>query len=240
MSSLSNPKTVAATIALALAATSASAEMVTIYDGAFSRVPAEAIVGAAPGRSVAAHCQSGGVTSDNNWQDATAHLILRQDATSSDVTVSMENGRPDTLYTIWLMLAGKTADGDSFGGNPLMKGGATALVPTTHIAEAVRLIDAPSTEAMNGFTTDASGRGSVQLTLDFPIVGGAYPFQRYDGFDVSNATFNRDKARPVPVAITGKSAGAPFTLRLASHCGDNLHNGLVPGQHEAWFNWLAD
>ena len=224
--------------ALLMAATSASAEMVTLYDGAFARHPADATVGAAPGRSVIGHCQIDG--QGETWSEASAHLTLKQDATSSQVTVAMENGRPDTLFTIWLMLAGKTAEGKGFGGNPLMKTGATALVPTSLLAEAVEIMKNPNSEAPNGFMTDADGNGSVTVDVDFPIVNGAYPFQRFEGFDATDPAYNREDPRIVPVAITGASSGAPFTLRLISHCGDNLHNGLVPGRHEAWFNWLSE
>lgn len=224
--------------AMLMAATSASAEMATLYDGSFTRHPADGTVGAAPGRSVIGHCQIDGA--GETWADATAHLVLKQDATSSEVTVTLKEGRPDTLYTIWLMLAGKTAEGESFGGNPLMKTGATALVPTSLLAEAVEIMKSPNSEAPNGFMTDAKGSGSVTVELDFPVVNGAYPFQRFEGFDANDPAYNRDTPKAVPVAITGASSGAPFTLRLISHCGDNLHNGLVPGRHEAWFNWLSE
>jgi len=230
----------AISVAALLAATAASADMATLYDGAFTRVSPDAAVGAAPGRSVAEHCQANGHTSPDGWAAATGHLTLKQNATSSEVTVSVTDARPDTLYTIWLMLAGKTQDGESFGGNPIMKSGATALVPTSLLEEAIEIMKSPSQEASNGFTTDADGNGSVRIALDFPIVGGAYPFQRFAGFDATDPAFTRSPARAVPVAITDKSTGAPFTLRIASHCGDNLHSGLVAGQHEAWFNWLAE
>lgn len=214
-------------LAILMAATSVSAEKVTLYDGPFLRVPAER----ASGRSVAAHCQHDPATSPDHWADATSHLVLTQDATSSEVTVRMENARPETLYTIWLMLA---------GGSPIVKAGATALVHSSDLPEAVEIMQSPRTEATNGFTTDENGDGSVTLVLDFPIVGGAYPFQRFVGFDPENPAFNQEKPRAIPVAIPDASSGVPFTLRLASHCGDNLHNGLVAGQHEPWFDWLAE
>ncbi|MEM1264406.1 MAG: hypothetical protein AAGI50_00120 [Pseudomonadota bacterium] len=212
------------------ASASSPTGMQTLYDGAFTRHATDAI-----GR-----CHVDGNRSATGWAEATAHLTVSQDATSSVVTVSMENGRPDTLFTIWLMLAGKDAAGESFGGSPIIKTGATALVPTTLLEEAIHIMKNPNSTASNGFTTDADGNGSVTVALDFPLIGGAYPFQRYEGFDPADPAFTRETPRAVPVPIPGKSAGAPFTLRLASHCGDNLHNGLVAGQHEPWFNWLAD
>ena len=221
-----------ASSAMLLAATSASAEMVTLYEGAFTRIPA--------GEKVAEHCQVDGYRSADSWAGATSQLKLKQDATSSEVTVTMENARPDTLFTIWLMLAGKTPAGESFGGSSLMKSGTTPLIATADLSEAVAILKSPRTEVTNGFITDTAGNGSVTLNLDYPIVGGAYPFQRFDGFDATDPAYTQDIPQAIPVAITGKSAGAPFTLRLASHCGDNLHDGLVAGQHEPWFDWLAD
>lgn len=199
----------------------------TLYDGPFARVPAER----ENGRSVAALCQIDGNTSPDHWADARADLVLTQNATASEVTVTVEGARPDTLFTIWLMLA---------GGSPLMQTGATALIHSDDMAEAVELISAPTNVATNGFTTDSDGNGSITLTLDYAIVGGAFPFQRYEGFDAENAAFTRDEPRAIPVAIADAATGAPFTLRLASHCGDNLHNGLIAGQHEPWFDWRAE
>lgn len=236
MSSLSNRTAFLASAAILATITSTAASFAvgvqtstftTLYDGAFARVPAERETG----RSVAAHCQIGAQTSPDHWADAKARLVLSQNATASEVTVTVEDARPDTLYTIWLMLA---------GGSPLMEAGATALIHSDDLPEAVELMGAPDTVATNGFTTDADGNGSITLTVDYPIIGGAFPFQRYEGFNAENTAFTREDPRAIPVAIADAASGAPFTLRLASHCGDNLHNGLVAGQHEPWFDWRAE
>lgn len=218
--------TVASTAA-SFAVGAQSSGFTTLYDGPFARVPAERETG----RSVAAHCQIDGAAAPDHWADARAELVLSQSATASEVTVTLESARPDTLFTIWLMLA---------GGSPLMEAGATALIHSDDLAAAVDLMGAPDTVASNGFTTDADGNGHITLTLDYPIVGGAFPFQRYAGFDAENEVFTRDAPRAIPVAIADAATGAPFTLRLASHCGDNLHNGLIAGQHEPWFDWRAE
>lgn len=217
---------VLAATAMPLLAAATSEHMNTLFDGPFLRVPAER----ESGRSVAAHCQIDGATSSEHWADARANLLLRQDGAMTEVTVAVEDARPDTLFTIWLMLE---------GGSPLMKTGATALIHSDDIAEAVDLMAAPSHEATNGFVTDADGNGSVTLLLDYTIIGGAFPFQNYAEFDAGNPAFSRDTPRPEPTRIANARDGVPFTLRLASHCGDNLHNGLVAGQHEPWFDWLA-
>lgn len=193
-----------------------AAEMTSIYDGAFPRFPAD------------------------NWADAAAHLTIRQSAVASEVTVVLENARPDTLFTLWVRPMGKTPDGAMFGGNPLMKIPGVAMIPATELPRAVAMIKSPSGNASNGFMSDANGNGSVTLKVDFPIVGGAYPFDRFQDFDAQNAVYNQTPPRAIPVAVVGKAAGAPFTIRLTSHCADNLSHRLVAGPHEAWFDWLAD
>ncbi len=213
-------------IATVSAASAAPGAMDLLYDGAFERVPAVR----EKGRSVAEHCQIDGAMSPEHWDGATSTMQLFQGPTASKVVIAVENARPDTLFTVWLMLA---------GGSPIMEAGATALVPTSDLGTFTDTVNVPNNEAKNGFTTDAQGNGSLTLELDFPIVGGAYPFQRFEGFDPENPIFTREAPKAVPVAISDAETGAPFTLRLASHCGDNLHNGLVAGQHEPWFDWLA-
>ncbi len=209
------------------AVSAAPGSMDLIFDGQFDRFPAVR----EKGRSVAAHCQIDGSPAENHWDAATGSLRVFQGSTASKVEISVENARPDTLFTVWLMLA---------GGSPMMEAGATALIPSSALPAFAAMVDAPSNEATNGFMTDENGNGSLTLELDYTIVGGAFPFQRFEGFDAENTVFTREAPKAVPVAISDASTGAPFTLRLASHCGDNLHNGLVAGQHEPWFDWLAD
>ena len=90
---------------------------------------------------------------------------------------------------------------------------------------------------MNGFHSDEDGNGSITVDLDFPIVNGAYPFHRFEGFDPADERFPLDTPRAHPVAIVGQSG--PFTLRVASHCVDGLGHGLVAGPHEGWFDWMV-
>ena len=76
-------------------------------------------------------------------------------------------------------------------------------------------------KAANAFWTDESGYGTFYAKLDYPLVKGAVQFQEYD------ATLAR--------AAIGD---APFRLRIASHCADNMAHGLLPGFHEMWFDWM--
>jgi hypothetical protein len=85
--------------------------------------------------------------------------------------------------------------------------------------------------AVNGFTTDANGNGEFMTALDFPLVGGAYPFNLAPAFN--------GVAGFPPVAIVNPGAGVsgPFLLRIATHCSDGLAHGLNPGVIESWFDW---
>ena len=87
-----------ALLAACCLSTSVHAEMSVLHDGPIERFPAEKAAGK-PAQSVAEHCQMNSNVSDDNWADATATMTLMQDATSSFVTVTLRDGRPDTLYT---------------------------------------------------------------------------------------------------------------------------------------------
>jgi hypothetical protein len=179
------------------------------------------------GLGVAARC--GGT-----WDNATASLKVKQVGAGSQVEIELEGGRPNTLYTIWLRLQGTvTATGASFGGSPMTGEPVTALAPGSAIPELIEYT-APnpgSPMAVNGFTTDANGNGEFMTALDFPLVGGAYPFNLAPAF---NAV-----AGFPPVAIVNPGAGVsgPFLLRIATHCSDGLAHGLNPGVIESWFDW---
>ncbi len=95
---------------------------------------------------------------------------------------------------------------------------------------------AGSNNVINGFVTDSEGNGRLKIALDYPLIKGAIPFHLFLD-DLS------------PVAI-GTDPVFPFTLRIVSHCEDNVGHGLVPGgqldpeteqplstNHEIWFEW---
>ena len=148
--------------------------------------------------------------------------------------------RPNTYYSVWLRLKGKDASGNSYGGSPLTGLPGTALIPTTELGNALKSTGAgnASTDLSNGFWSDDNGNAIFMVELDFPMIDGAYPFQRFEGFDPTDERYMAEEPRIFPVAIVG--SGAPFTLRIASHCTDDLGHGLVAGPHEGWFDWLAN
>ena len=83
-------------------------------------------------------------------------------------------------------------------------------------------------------------QAAFPLNLEFAFPGGAYPFHRAD---LSVAALDRLASlfpdyRLIPMAIVdAREIDAPFTLRIASHCTDDLSHGLTPGNREGWFDW---
>ena len=80
------------------------------------------------------------------------------------------------------------------------------------------------------------------VALDFPLVGGAYPFQAMSDDAVNllrggGSSWPLER-KPSPVANPADpNIGGPFMLRVISHCQDGLGHGLSPAQREAWFQY---
>lgn len=167
---------------------------------------------------------------DGEFAHAKARLRILQRHGKTRIRITVRNAAPSTFYTVWLRL---------YNGSPLTGAGATPLANTSDIANlcAVTPDSALTTDAemasecegddgtgsddvVNGFFTNEKGNGHFLKHLNFPVIKGAYQFQE---FDLS--------IDPAPIDDT------PFTLRLASHCTDQVGHGLVPGVHEMWFDW---
>lgn len=210
--------------------------LVVAYSGDFPRLAADTVM--PTGQSVTVDCQDPNATypySPYDWPDARATLEILQGVSSSRVTVEVSSARPKTHYTMWLRLRGEDASGKAYGGSPLTGIPGTPLIPTSELPNALNALTSPNAQGINGFHTDEDGNGSLTIDLDFPIVEGAYPFDRFEGFDAGDGRYPLESPSAHPVAIVGP--GGPFTLRLASHCVDGLGHGLVPGPHEGWFDW---
>lgn len=153
---------------------------------------------------------------------ATAEVNERGDET--EITIEVRGAAPDTFYTVWIRLNGSS---------PLTGAGSTAMAPTTAIDDLSAVTPDPaefntcfakgSEDVINGFFTDEQGNGTLEVTLDFPLSAGCYPF-------------------PAASCIPFKRQGAGgATLRIVSHCFDQccdqIGHGLVAGPHEVWFNW---
>jgi hypothetical protein len=80
----------------------------------------------------------------------------------------------------------------------------------------------------------------VHIDLDFPLEGGAYPFNNMTADDLIAAQGKRPAALATPAAIVDPRADnidGPFMVRMVSHCQDGLGHGLSPSNREAWFQY---
>lgn len=205
-------------------------------DAAFDRTPPEVV--SPSGQSVLADCQDGPVDPDG-WPEATAELKIRKTAEGNRVRIRVRAARPHTYYTVWLRLGGADSNGNPFGGNPVTGGQATPLSPTWDLPN---LLTATGTgngraDLSNGFWTDRRGNATLRTSLDFPIVAGAYPFQRFPNWDPTDPRLPAAEPAIHPVAIAGPQG--IYTLRIVSHCTDQLGHGLQSGPRELWFDWTA-
>jgi len=211
-----------------------------VHDAPFTRHPAD--VESPSGNSVAVDCQDPDAEypyQPYDWPDATAVLEVMQVGESSMVSVEVMNAKPETYYTIWLRLKGTDSNGNSFGGNPLTDGGATALAPSSELANLLASTGPGNgnDQQPNGFYTDAEGNASYSIELDFPL-NGAYPFHKFYDFDPTDERLPAENPVIHPVAIVG--VGGPYTLRIVSHCTDGLGHGLKSGDREWWFDWKLE
>lgn len=162
---------------------------------------------------------------------AWAEIHEDQHSGTTRLTIHVENAKPNEFYGVWIRLNGESP----FKVVPVKQNGVvvgfrgfqgTALAPTTAINDllAVTPPNPGSTNVINGFFTNNAGNGRLNVELDFLLSDGVYPFQKY-----------RQDLLPVPLITANDMKGG--TLRIVSHCTDHLGHGLVPGTHEAWFDW---
>ena len=102
----------------------------------FSRIPADKKSGS--GHSVLDLCPN--AQSTKGWPDAKAKLHLEQSGSASRLKIVVEAAVPDTLFTVWLRLAGSSPGNEvgedkKIGPNPMNGGGATALVHSKYLDE---------------------------------------------------------------------------------------------------------
>lgn len=140
---------------------------------------------------------------------------------------------------MWLRLGGMDTNGEAFGRSPLTNTPATPLVNSQDLPFMLTATGPGNGTSVqpNGAQTDEHGNASFLMKLDFPLVGGAYPFHRFPGFDPTDARLPAANPAIRPVAIPGRQA--PYNVLIASHCGDGIGHGLLPGPHEAWLFWTS-
>jgi len=200
-------------------------------DDDLTRRPAGSASGS--GDTVEANC--GGP----DYQDSTGKLTIAQSGTSSTVNVEIEDAVPNTHFTVWMRIKG--GSGFNSAGSPWTGGGATPLCSGTEFddlnANSPWNNPAGTTDLLcNSFYTDGAGDGTLKTTVNFPVVGGAYPFQQSGG---TAAGPGGDAIPDVPTAIVDPRTGngGPFMIRVVSHCTDNANHGLSPATREAWFQY---
>lgn len=181
-----------------------------------------------------------------DYQGATGQVTIQQAGGKSEVTVEVEDAVPNTHFTVWLRIKGGSGfNNDGSGGvsdgSPWTGGGATPLCSGTEfdsLNDNSPWNNAAGSQAglCNSFFTDDNGDGTLKTTVNFPAVGGAYPFQQSGG---TSARPGHDGHADVPTAIVDPRTGngGPFMIRVVSHCVDNANHGLSPSVREAWFQF---
>jgi len=225
-----------ALLGMGMASTAALATSSNVIDDNMSRRGPGSTSGS--GDTVEANCPAD--PSGNAWQGATAELEIKQKGEGSKVDIEVNGAAPNTLYTVWVRMKG-ASHGVSFGGSPITGGGATPLAPSSGLGQLVAdWLGSGSPTSPNSFTTDANGEGEFEVDMDFPVIGGAYPFNRMSHPDHLLAQTKNPDANPIPTAIVNPQDNlivAPFLIRVVSHCTDGLSHGLSPATREAWFQY---
>jgi hypothetical protein len=201
-----------------------------------TRVPPEKV--SPTGQSVAEDCGAD-ANGAESWPSASARFSLSQHNGTSTVSIKMRHARPNTYYTLWLRLGGTDSDEAAYGRSPLTDIPATPLVNSQDLPVMLAATGPGNGNAAqpNGVLSDELGNATFRLRLDFSLVGGAYPFHRFPGFDPDDPRLPAANPAIRPVSIPGPQA--PFTVMIASHCGDGVGHGLLPGPHEEWLSWTS-
>jgi hypothetical protein len=203
-----------------------------VIDDDLSRRPAGSESGS--GDTVEANC--GGP----DYQGSTGTLTIAQSGAGSTVNIEVEDAVPNTHFTVWVRIKGGAGFNDA--GSPWTTGGATPLCSGTEFADLNAYSPwnnpAGTTDPLcNSFFTSDDGTGTFKADVNFPVVGGAYPFQQSGGAPARPG--DADNVPDVPTAIVDPRTGngGPFMIRVVSHCTDNANHGLSPSTREAWFQY---
>ena len=186
----------------------------------------------------------------STWPDSSADVSIKQSDGRTRVTIRVHDTVPDVFWTAWVgLVEGSPLTVNGRGrmpGMPMVPMDAVNdLAASTHdrsLDDAIFPVGTGdngegSADVPNGFWTDADGNGKLKIEVDFPIIKGAFPFHE----------LNDDLLDPIAI---GTRPSGPFTIRVVSHCLDNVVHGLFPGgeldpdteepvttAHEIWFEW---
>ena len=173
------------------------------------------------------------------YPEARATIRLRQAAGKTSVVIQVTDAKPNEFWTVWVR------HGEI---NPLNLRKVIPLAPTSEIPALAAVtpddklnpaIFEPgtgddgtgSTEVANGFWTNEYGNGRFRITVDFPVIKGAY---QYQDLDLSNPIFKPGvELGPILVATLPQET---FSIRVVTHCVDHTGHGLIPAG-EPWFDW---
>jgi hypothetical protein len=172
-----------------------------------------------------------------DFLDATAYLTIDQKGGESKVRIDVANA-PDTHFTVWTRIKGSSTYNGA--GSPWTSGGATPLCSGTEFTSLNA--NSPWNNAggstaplCNSFST-VNGTGTFSSTVNFPVVGGAYPFQQSGGV-VANGGGATIPDVPTAIVDPRTGNGGPFMIRVVSHCTDGANHGLSPATREAFFQY---
>ena len=150
-------------------------------------------------------------TCNHDFSSAKAWLRIREKNNGkTKVVIRIRKAKPNHIYTVWLKLDGVS---------PISGGGATPLAAPADIANIIANADTQSASADNAFYTNSRGHGYLEVWFpDHVFSTGIYKFSDVDPnfADVAIGT-------------------SPFTIRVISHCTDDLQHGLSAGTHEPTF-----
>jgi hypothetical protein len=175
-----------------------------------------------------------------DYQSATASISVEQDNAGSHVQVQINDGVPNTHYTVWMRIKGGAGFNDA--GSPWTGGGATPLCSGTEFASLNA--NSPWNNAAgsqaplcNSIITNKNGDGTLKTIVNFPVVSGAYPFQQSNGAQARPGGADLIPDVPTAIADPRTGTGGPFLFRVVSHCTDGANHGLSPATREAFFQY---
>jgi len=170
----------------------------------------------------------------------TRHAMDVESPSGHSVAMHCQDPSADYPYTPYDWPdASATLEVMQMGENSMVSVEVTDAKPETYYTIWLRLggMDSNGDPFGGNPLTGGNGNASFSTTLDFPL-NGAYPFQKFEGFDPTDERLSAENPTIFPVAIVGPNG--PYTLRIVSHCTDGLGHGLKSGDREWWFDWKLE
>ncbi len=193
------------------------------------------------GDTVEANCPTD--PSGNDWQGATAELMVRQVGGGSTVDIDVKNAVPNTVFTVWMRMA-RAVPGSMTIGSPMTGGGATPLAAGNCLDGAASTTASGSSRQAAPIRPTASPRmpmaqvTSVSIWISRSLVAPIH--SRRQATPLAGLINAEAWLQNVPTPIVNpadRNIGGPFLLRVISHCTDQQGHGLSPGVREAWFQY---